>query len=359
MTEISKQQTVVSRVGLRPVLAMVLTGSIVIASPGLAQDSIGIAAKPPQNTVITTVVVGTQPLGIAVSPDNQTVYVANQGSNNVSVLDANNGYAVKATTAVGAAPGYLAVSKDGNTLYVSCGGAGSVYVIDTTQPTYPVTTTLAAGKSPTGIAVTPNGKELYVANPGSGTVSVFATSGSPPPKTISSGGAPALVLFTEQGKQADLLNSAGVGYVQFIKTVSGTVSSSTGAGGSIFAPNGFVADHSASIVYITSESYVTLCDAKSGKVTKEILVAPNIFPGTGLGQPAVTPNGKYLYVAYNYEGNTLLNEVAMFDVATGKIVGTLIPVGAFPFWLQMAPNGDRLYVANKEGNSVTVIDTTP
>ncbi|HXM02528.1 MAG TPA: hypothetical protein VN939_07995 [Chthoniobacterales bacterium] len=58
------------------------------------------------------------------------------------------------------------------------------------------------------------------------------------------------------------------------------------------------------------------------------MVTPSLFPGAELGQPAVTPNGKYLYVAYNYEGNTLLNQVAMFDVATGKIVATPIAVGA-------------------------------
>jgi YVTN family beta-propeller protein len=360
MTEMSQQRTVVSLVGLRPVLAMVLAGSIMVASSGLAQtaDSIGIAAKTPKNTVITTVGVGTQPLGIVVSHDNKTVYVANNGSNNVSVIDATNSYAVKATIAVGSGPGYLAVSPDGKTLYVSCNGAGSVYVIDTTQSTYPVKTTWATGSSPQGIAVTPNGKELYVANVGSGTVSVFETSGSGSAKTINSEGAPVHVLFTEQGKQADLLNSAGTGYVQFIKTVSGTVSSSTGAGGSIYSPSGFVTNSSGSTLYITSESYATICDARTGKVTKQILVAPSIFPGTALGQPAVTPNGKYLYVAYLYEGNTALNEVAMFDVATGKIVGQPIPVGVYPGWLQMAPNGDTLYVANLQGNSVTVIDTT-
>ena len=361
MTEISKQRTVVSRVSLRPVLAMVLAGSIMTASSGLAQpaDSIGIAAKIPKNTVVTTVPVGTQPLGMVVSSDNKTVYVANQGSNTVSVLDATNGYAVKATTAVGAAPRYLAISPNGKTLYVSCNGAGSVYVIDTTQSTYPVTTTLTAGDSPEGIAVTPNGKELYVANQGSGTVSVFDTSGSTSPKTITTEGAPFLVLFTEQGKQADLLNSAGTGYVQFIKAVSGVVSSSTGAGGSIFFPIGFVTDRSASTLYITSATnYATLCDAKTGKVTKQFLVTPSLFPGAELGQPAVTPNGKYLYVAYTYEGYTPLNQVAMFDVATGKMVGTPIAVGAYPFWLQMAPNGDTLYVANENDGTVSVIDTT-
>ncbi len=38
------------------------------------------------NTVVNTVPVGTRPQGIAVSPDGSHVYVANSGSNTVSVI---------------------------------------------------------------------------------------------------------------------------------------------------------------------------------------------------------------------------------------------------------------------------------
>jgi DNA-binding beta-propeller fold protein YncE len=170
------------------------------------------------------------------------------------------------------------------------------------------------------------------------------------------------VVITQQGKQADLLNSAGSGYLQFINTVSETVSSSTGGGEPIFLPAGMTSDASGTTLYIaTDESYVALCDATNGKVTKQILVSPSITTPMYLGQPAVTPNGQYLYVPYGYNGTTneLQNQVAMFDVGTGKMVGSPIAVGAYPVWLQMAPNGDRLYVANENANTVTVIDTAP
>ncbi len=45
------------------------------------------------NTLIQTVTVGSQPRGIEVTPDNSTVYVANRGSDTVSVINANT-YAV-------------------------------------------------------------------------------------------------------------------------------------------------------------------------------------------------------------------------------------------------------------------------
>jgi DNA-binding beta-propeller fold protein YncE len=121
-------------------------------------------------------------------------------------------------------------------------------------------------------------------------------------------------------------------------------------------------DATGSTLYITNQfSYVIVRDLKDGKVTKEFLVAPDIATNMYLGQPAVTPNGKYLYVPFAYNNSTGQNQdqVQMFDVATGKAVGTPITVGNRPFWAQMAPNGDTLYVANGEDDTVTVIDTTP
>ncbi|MBV8099468.1 MAG: beta-propeller fold lactonase family protein [Verrucomicrobia bacterium] len=370
MTEKFKQQTLVNLVGFRLVLAMGLSGSIMIASSGLAQpaDSIGVAARPPKNSVIITVGVGTRPMGIVVSPNNKTVFVANSGSNSVSVLDASNNYTVKATVSVGANPGYLAISPDGKTLYVSCNGSpGSVYAIDTTQSDYPVKATLTAGDTPAGMAVTPNGKKLYVANEGNqstgiaGTVSVFDTSNGTLKTTLQPEGAPFLVVFTEQGTQADLLNTAGTSYLQFINTVSSKVSRSTGGGEAVFLATGMTSDPSGSTLYITTtENYLTLCNAKTGKVTKQILVSPSIAAGNQLGEPAVTPDGRYVYVPYNYNAaDELLNQVGMFDIATGKIVGSPVAVGSYPFWAQMAPNGETLYVANQFDGTVTVIDTRP
>ena len=68
------------------------------------------------------------PWGVAVSPDGKRVYVANQQSNNISVIDTETNR-VTATVSVGSSPFGVATTPDGSKVYVTCEQASSVYVI--------------------------------------------------------------------------------------------------------------------------------------------------------------------------------------------------------------------------------------
>jgi YVTN family beta-propeller protein len=348
-----------------------LAAAIASSSTGFAQETNSVVtnAQLPQNTVVATVSVGYDPDGIVVSPDNTTVYVANESSGTISVIDATNNYAVKATTSVGLDPYFLAISPDGKTLYVSNNiESGTVSVIDTTQPTYPVIATLSVGTFPNGLAVTPDGTELYVANYGyafrqiPGSISVFDTATNTLKATIDTGGSPWLILFTKKGKRADVLNYLGTGFIQFVNPVSQTLSHSTGGAGQIFFPDGMTSDASGSTLYITDEdNFVSVCNASTGEMTAQLSAVSSVYSAFELGQPAVSKNGKYLYVPYHYNlaTETAANQVVMIDVTTGKIVGSPITVGYDPYWAQISPNGQTLYVANTYDGTVSVINITP
>jgi len=107
-----------------------------------------------------------QPFGIVASPDGALVYVANFGSNSVSVVDTLS-LEVVATVFVDSGPFALALSPDGATLYVST-NQNTVSVVDTATRTK--TGSIPVGNHPQGVSVTPDGATLYVANQLDGTV---------------------------------------------------------------------------------------------------------------------------------------------------------------------------------------------
>jgi DNA-binding beta-propeller fold protein YncE len=64
---------------------------------------------------------------------------------------------------------------------------------------------------------------------------------------------------------------------------------------------------------------------------------------------AVTPDGKYLYVAAGQGG------VAMFDVVTRKYISSFT-VGIFPYSLAITPSGNYAYVSDIDAKQVLVVD---
>jgi DNA-binding beta-propeller fold protein YncE len=351
----------------------------------------------PKNQVIATVTVGQNPDCIVVSPDSKTVYVANNGSNScnssVSVIDAFDmpPYNVEATICISNYALYLALSPNGKTLYVSEDPSSNsnpcvVEVYDVTNPTSPsLTTTLTVGNFVEGLTVSPNGKQLYVTNGSplfaklgnassnlavpAGSIYVFDTATNTQTNNIVCNGSPFQVLFINQGKQADVLNQGGTGFIQFIRTAKGTVSNSTGAGGRIFRPSGMVGDALGTILCVAdSANYVAVCNPTDGTVSAIYPAVSSVFDLAFLGQPALTPNGAYLYVPYGrgsiavnhaFQLGPSNNQVAMLNVTTGQIIGSLINVGNDPVWAQASPDGKTLYVANNSDGTVSVIDITP
>ena len=75
------------------------------------------------NTVVATVPVGTNPIGVAITPDGKHAYVTNFTSNNVSVIDTATNTVV-ATVPVGNNPVGVAVTPDGKHAYVANSGFG-------------------------------------------------------------------------------------------------------------------------------------------------------------------------------------------------------------------------------------------
>jgi YVTN family beta-propeller protein len=113
-----------------------------------------------QNLRVAEVTVGKEPWCLAITPDDEKVYVTNMASGTVSVIRAATRKVID-TIAVGTEPFGCALTPDGRRLYVSNQSSNTVSVIDTGKDRV-VTTIEGVGEKPHGIAVSEDGRKVYV-----------------------------------------------------------------------------------------------------------------------------------------------------------------------------------------------------
>ncbi len=249
------------------------------------------------NKVITTIKVGNEPCGIAISRDGTTVYVTNYADNTVSVINVTTNTVV-ATIPVGGSPYGVAVTSDGSRIYVSNLTSGNVSVINTA--TYKLIASITGLSTPSGIAVSPDGKLVYVANEAASSITAI------------------------KGSTNSVLSTIGLYNNPF---------------GIAFSPDG-------SQAYVAAESALSVINTLSNSVTSiiQVGVAPR-----GL---AISPDGSRVYVA-----NTSENNVSVINTATGAVVA-LIQVGSNPYGLSVSPDGSEVFVTNYVDGTVSVINAS-
>ncbi len=212
--------------GARPTatapFAYVSNSSVPLCASGGAVSVVDTGAKPP--AVAATVVVGTCPAGVAITPDGKHAYVANQTSGTVSVIDAATNTVVATIPFVSNtdSPIGVAITPDGKYAYVTKGNPNTVSVIATA--TNLVVATIPVGVGTYGVAVTPDGKYAYVTSLIDNTVLVIATAsntvvGSPIPV----GNSPEGVAVTPDGTHVYVANFGLTGTVTVIETATNTV----------------------------------------------------------------------------------------------------------------------------------------
>ena len=227
------------------------------------------------------VIVGTNPYGVAITPNGLYAYVANSGGTTVSIISTSNDSAFKAIT-VGTNPVGVAITPNGQYVYVTNNGGNTVSVISTSSNS--VVSTITVGNTPDGVAITPNGQYVYVANWHSNTVSVISTSSNTVVSTIPVGTNPPGVAITPNGLYAYVANWGS---------------------------------NSVSVISTSSNSVVS-----------------TISVGTNPMGVAITPNGLYAYVA-NWNGNS----VSVISTSSNSVVTTITGTPASPCGINYGPLG--------------------
>lgn len=115
-----------------------------------ALAGLALSAPVTAQSVVATIGAGNRPVATAVNPVTNKIYVANTGSNSVTVIDGASNSTT--TVATGARPTAIAIDSVRNNIYVANRQGHSVTVIDgLTQGK----ATVAVGSFPVGLAVNP------------------------------------------------------------------------------------------------------------------------------------------------------------------------------------------------------------
>ncbi len=140
----------------------------------LGAEDLGLPAASCAPYGLGQVVVGDEPRGIAVDPARQRVYVANFGSNSVSVIDSRTNVVI-ATIADIPTPNGIAYNPTENQVWVSNFGTNTVTLIEPNESatSFSVTLTVPVGHQPWGVAYNPVDHTIAVANSGDNSVSII------------------------------------------------------------------------------------------------------------------------------------------------------------------------------------------
>jgi YVTN family beta-propeller protein len=174
------------------------TNTIYVANKG--SDSVSVIQNIQDCKIggVQNIVVGKDPVDVAVNPESNTIYVANSGNKTVSVIDGKTN-AVVHTVQVSNDPAEVAVNPESNTIYVANSGNKTVSVID--GKTNAVVHTVPVGDSPAGVAVDSITGEVYVPNYQTNTVSVIDDKKNTVVQTVPVGDTPvAITINPSQNK---------------------------------------------------------------------------------------------------------------------------------------------------------------
>ncbi len=314
-------------------------------------------------------------MGLAVSPDNNTIYVSGGQENKIYLFDTNSGHQngiidCSSKSFPGGYIGDMVLTKDGSRLYVVDQIQFRMMIIDTKKRE--ILHNVAVGRYPFGITLSPDESKVYVANVGMFEYkkiigvdenNMIETGLEFPP--FAYGSKQAL-----EGYQTDSTIVPGLGDPNVpesfsvwtidladpdkpmvsakIKTgtlVGELVEDIPAVGGS--SPNSLVATSDYVFVSNGNNDNISVIDIKKDTIITHIYLKPHDavkqFRGVIPFGLAVSPDQKRLYVA-----ESGINAIGIIDIPTLNVIGH-IPVGWFPSKLAVSPDGKKLFVANAKG----------
>ncbi len=251
-------------------------------------------------TVTRSVAVGENPHEVAVTRDGRLVFVANPGSNTVSIVDIATGVERKRLRSdLFGFPHGMAVHPDGTTVYLTSEQKRLLIALD--ARTLEIANQLSTGMDGSHMVVlSPDGRRAYITDRGSARVTVVDTAGW---------------------------------------TIVEHVPAGSGVEGIALSPDGTLL-----VVANRNDNTVHFID------TATLKPAGSVGVGRGPVRVACSPDGTLALVSHRGSG-----DVYVINLSTRRVTARL-QVGAEPGGMAFSLDGRRAFVANTGAGSVSAID---
>jgi len=293
------------------------------------------------------------------------VYVSNEDSESVTVLDAASGDTV-ATIPVGKRPRGIKLSRDRSLLYVAVSGvpkcppkvpdaecaklkrdlqADGIAVIDTASRK--LLRLLKAGSDPEQFDLSKDGKRLFISNEDASTLSVVSTADGALEASVPVGHEPEGVRVSPNGRWVIVTNETG-NSLTLVDAKSFAVLNTLAVGQ---RPRDVVFTPDSATIYISAEFDSSLYRAAvpDGSAGERLLQLRKDDRPMGLALDSVRQR---LYVSTGRGGM-----IAVIALRAPKVLKE-IQVGKRPWGIALSRDGRRLYTANGPSNDVSIVDTS-
>ena len=283
--------------------------------------------------LVATIAVGETPVGVAVNPETNRIYVTNRMSNDVTVIDGLTDQ-VLATIVNNQVPQGVAVNPLKNRIYVSELGRGLTIIDGFTNPPL---ARLPVGAGAFTVAVNASTDRVYVPSFHDRNVSVIDGETRSVLTVLMLGGNPSAAAVNPRTNLVYVANYA-LGNVTIIDGASNAVIGLIATGGN---PTHLAVNTTTGRLYVTGTPYLSVIDTTTNAVIAQLDLgsADEVVVNEALNRAYVTSIG--------------VNTLSVVDGFTNTRIST-VSLGSFPAGLSVNPLTNRVYVAKFFDRAVAV-----
>ena len=295
------------------------------------------------NLLVTAAVLAVASLAAAQSAeDDGVLLVTNKSGNTVSLIDPASGDEL-ARLPTGQSPHEVAVTPDGGTAFIANYGTNTLTVVDVAGRRIAGAVDLGEHSRPHGITVSSDGSSVWVTTEGSQHLVEVDVASRTVKRAVRTGQRTTHMVALVEGKGKAYTANIGSNNVTVIDTESGEVVRhiATGAG--------------AEGIAVTPDSrYVLVTNREAGTFTVIDVETDEILHSLQVGgfpiRVEVTPDGGKALVSQARDQALLEIDLDDFRVARR------LEIGRFPVGIEIRPDGRVAYVANTGDDVLTVVD---